>query len=352
MKLENIKPHPVVCRQSSISCAYACKRKWFLKYRLGVVLRGEQVKEGATLGKIYHRFQQLGPGHEDEVSKWVRQQQAALMTRVDKGEDLDGSMVRLANLMTELYHKAKVMFDLFNEKYPQPSYLRGVGTELKISMEYHGLIVAGTIDKLLENEQDGKFWIRDHKSTSLPLESIFGGIAWSIQARIYRMLANEYLHNNQKKVSGFIFDGILKPGIKLCRTDEKNANTWKCSLEDAYLRRVRDWYHDKEQEKEGATILSRSIIYNEPEIPPELEIALDLMLELSMMDISFEERDLNLNYPRDITREACNKYQKQCIYHDLCDSSMWKWDELFENKYKIEELLEEDEKNEDEKDTV
>jgi hypothetical protein len=331
MKLDTIQPKPVVCRQSCISCALACEMKWFLKYRLGVRLRGAEVKEGATLGKIYHKFQQFGPGRENEVLLWVREKQKVLMDRADKGEDLDGSTIRLANLMTDLYHKAEAMAHLFWERYPQPDYLRTVGTEIKISGNLpYGLIGEGTIDKLLQNEKDERFWVRDHKSTGMSLNTIFGGLKWSIQARLYRILVTGYLFGKDSVASpiGFIMDGILRPGIKLCKTDDKNAKTWKCSVEDAYLRRVKEWYKEKDQD----AMLSRAMIYDEPLYPDELIKALSLMRDLSVRPIELKD------YSRDITRAECFKYNTQCIYHDLCSTDLSQWDSLFETKYKIEEV--------------
>ncbi len=339
MKLDTIQPKPVVCRQSCISCAIACEMKWFLKYRLGVTLRGAEVKEGATLGKIYHKFQQFGPGKENEVLLWVREKQKVLMDRADKGEDLDGSMVRLANLMTDLYHKAEAMAHLFWERYPQPDYLRTVGTEIKISAPSPvlGQTIEGTIDKLLENTKDGRYWIRDHKSTGMSLDSIFGGLEWSVQSRIYRILGFHYLTTLKpftpgEWLRGFILDGILRPGIKLCRTDEKNAKTWNCSIQDAYLRRVKEWYKEKDQD----AMLSRAMIYDEPLYPDELVKALSLMRDLSVRPIELKA------YSRDITRTECFKYNTKCIYHDLCSTDLSQWDSLFETRYKIEEVKEDE----------
>jgi len=335
MKIEDIQPKAVTCRQSSMGCAVSCERCWFFQYRWGVTLRGREIKEAATLGTIYHKFQQLGPGKEQEVRAWVRGQQAELMAQADRGEDIDGNMVRLANLMTSLYHKAETMAQLFWEKYPQPSYLRSVGTELKLSMEYEGLTLEGTIDKLLENTQDGFRWIRDHKSTGRPLSCLFGGLAWSLQARMYRILVENYLGgdfaDSHLTVHGFIMDGILKPGIKLCGKDDKEAKKQNITPEEAYLRRVREWYKTEETDKGRPTILSRSLIYNEPLFPKELTDALNKMRNLIDRPVHPD------NFSRDITRMACFQWEKQCIYHDLCEAPFWRYEELFQTKYRIAE---------------
>jgi len=331
MNLEEVIPAPVTCRQSSIACAYACRRKWWCKYRMRITLRGIQAKPAATLGKIYHRLQQLGPDRREEVRAEVRKEQAALMMRVDRGEDLDGQIARLATMLTALYHKAEVMALLFWEKYPPNPHFVELGKEITHRVTRNSLVIEGTIDKLLINTTDDQVWIRDHKSTGENLETIFGGLPWSLQGRIYRILANDYLQAvlQERKARGFILDGILTPGIKLCRTDRANAKSWNCTPEEAYLRRVKDWY------KEHGMQAIRSVggLFTEPEVTSELEEAFELMRKLSIIDPSRPEL-----YSRDITRRECFAYHKQCIYHDLCSTDPNQWDGLFETKYRFEEV--------------
>ncbi len=354
MNFNKIQPLPVVCRQSCINCAIECERRWFYQYRMGVRLRGTQYKEAATLGKIYHQLQLVGSGNEQEVKVWIRGQQQALMVRVDAGEDLDGEMSRLANNLTSLYHKAEVMAHIFWEKFPQPKYLETIAKEVTHSVTLTGikpvpvglnnLVLEGTIDKLQLNKKsdEGDVWIRDHKSTGRPLAVIFGGLAWSSQARIYRVLAEDYCREHQLgqytgsyTVRGFILDGIIKPGIKLCRTDDKNAKDWNCSVEDAYLRRVKEWYKDYEvrADLKGQDSLkaidSKGIYFTEPLFPPELLKILERMKELSTHSIHPDY------FSRDITRQACFSYEKRCIYHPLCDTDPKQWDQLFETKYRL-----------------
>lgn len=336
MKIKDIQMKPFRCHQSSISCAHGCERYWFFQERWGVILRGVKVKEGATLGNIYHMLQKYGPGEEDKVKKWVRIKQANLMCRIDKGEDLDGQMIRLVNLLTTLYQKAEAMAHLFWERYPTPSYLKTIGTEIKHTMMIpsgilQGLVLEGTIDKLVQDTRNGDIWIRDHKSTGMnTLDVIFAGFIWSTQGRMYRILANDYcLGTNIRgaKIKGFILDGIMKPGIKLCKKDEKNAMAWKCSLEEAYLRRVKEWY----AEKDTGTIRSQSIIFNEPLYPSELVYEL-----CKMQDLGSRDNNPN-NYPRDPSRFHCFLYDSPCIYHDLCSAPKSRWEELFNVKYKIKD---------------
>ena len=346
MKIEEIQMRPFACHQSSISCAHGCERCWFFKERWGVELRGVQVKEGATLGNIYHKFQKLGPEKQDLVRPWVSKMQTDLMARVDKGEDLDGEMLRLANLLTTLYNKAEAMAKLFWERYPTPSYLKTIGTEIKHTYTIPsgvlaGLVLEGTLDKLLEDTRASNFWVRDHKSTGMKtLAVIFAGFPWSTQARIYRILAVDYLVKTGQDVKwavehvkGFILDGIMKPGIKLCGKDEKNSKVWNCSVEDAYLRRVKEWYAEKDTD----AIKSQAIMYNEPLYPPELVEDLRYMQELGVRGND------PTKYGRDPSRFHCMLYDSPCIYLDLCESPMSRWPELFDTKYKIKE----EEKNAD-----
>lgn len=343
MKIEEIQMRPFRCHQSSMSCAHGCGRCWFFAERWGVELRGVKVKEGATLGQIYHKFQKLGPGHEQEVRAWVTKMQTALMAQADKGEDLDGQMLRLVNLLTTLYNKAEAMARIFWERFPTPSYLKTIGTEIKHTMTIPsgplaGMILEGIIDKLVQDTRNGNIWIRDHKSTGLKtLEAIFAGFTWSPQARMYRILAKDYCNIKdwrlEGNVIGFILDGILKPGIKLCGKDDKNSKVWNCSVEDAYLRRVKEWYAEYSDKNDGRkSIESRAIMFNEPLYPHEFLIELIKMEDLSRRGNNPAE------YQRDPSRFHCFLYDSQCIYHDLCNSPKSRWPELFDIKYKIKEL--------------
>lgn len=295
------------------------------------MLRGIKVKEGALLGKIYHKFQKLGPGHEQEVRAWVRKMQTGLMAQVEKGEDLDGQILRLANLLTTLYNKAEAMARIFWERYPTPSYLKTIGTEIKHSMTIQsgslaGVILEGTIDKVVHDTRGVDVWIRDHKSTGMKtLDVIFAGFPWSTQSRIYRILAKDRFPDN--KIVGFILDGIMKPGIKLCGKDEKNSKVWNCDVNEAYLRRVKEWYAEKDTD----AIKSRAIMFNEPLYSQELQHEL-----LMMQNLSSRPND-PLMYSRDPSRFHCYLYDSACIYLDLCESPKSRWPELFDTKYKIKE---------------
>lgn len=338
MRIEDIKLRPFACHQSSISLAHGCERCFFFKERWGVELRGIKIKEGATLGQIYHRFQKLGPGYEEKVHAWVRGMQADLMARVNKGEDLDGQILRLANLLTTLYNKAEAMSRIFWERYPTPSYLKTIGTEIRHTMTIQdgvlvGLVLEGTIDKLVQDTRNGNIWIRDHKSTGMKtLDVIFAGFPWSTQARIYRILAEGCCKGRAKlmgeKVIGFILDGILKPGIKLCGKDEKNSKIWNCDVNEAYLRRVKEWYAEKDTD----AIKSQAIMFNEPLCSAELLHELARIWELS------QRPNDPKRYSRDPSRFHCFLYDSKCIYSDLCESPMSRWPELFDVKYKIKEV--------------
>lgn len=339
MILQDLKPLPAKVHQSTIKCVKACERKCFYKYKAGITLRGEKKKDAADLGNIYHKFQQLGPGHDKEVMAWVRSIQVEIMERVDAGEDLDGSLIRRANILTELFNKARAMAHIFWEMYPQPKFLRVVGSEIHHGYfdETLGVYLEGTIDRLLRDESTGYYWVRDHKSTGRNLKAILNGISWSIQPRIYRLLALNFLDPEYQcspdVLRGFIFDAIQTPNIKQCRTDQKNAKEWNCSVEDAYLRRVKDWYHEKEDD----VIVSKSVIFTEPLYSYELKADIDKMK-------AFYEKGMNPNeYMRDSTQTACFAWERECEYYDLCNRSPAQWGELFEKKYKIRE------RNEDEK---
>lgn len=348
MKIEDIQVQPFFCSQSSTKTALGCERKWFLGRKLGLGLKGIEIKESADLGQIYHKFQQFGPGNEAKVQAWVTKRQANLMQKIDKGEDLDGQMARLVNSLTVSTHKAEAMAKIFWEKYSTPDYLKVLGVEIKyrasVTLKNPNATIGGcptitiqlegTIDKLIQDTRNNNIWIRDHKSTGRPLELLFNGFPWSIQARIYRILMTAYCQQNKilGKITGFILDGILKPGIKLCGKDNKNAAAWNCTVDEAYLRRVKDWYKGKEAENEGSTVKSQSIMFNEPLVSAELQRDL-----LKMHNLSKRDNDPR-SYNRDESRSHCSVYEKPCIYMSLCSTPITQWPELIDDKYKVKKV--------------
>jgi hypothetical protein len=249
-------------------------------------------------------------------------------------EDPDGLAARFANLLTSLYNKAAAMAHLMWERYPQPENFKLIGKEIRHTMKWHGLPLEGTLDHLLQDttSEMGYIWVRDHKSTGRSLAVLFGGLPWSIQGRLYRVLAEDYIKSLPQfkvksllRVRGFILDGILTPGIKLCKKDIANAKEWNVSEEEAYLRRVKEWYQDNPKD----SMRSKGIMFTEPLFPEELVNALGKMRGLSMRPVHPSY------YLRDVTRTACFIYEKQCIFHDLCETDPSQWDELFGKKYKF-----------------
>jgi len=332
MKFDDIELWPVKCRQSCASCALTCERKWFLQYRMGVRLRGGEFKEAADLGTIYHRLQLEGVGGEEEVKKWLREKQVALVAKVEAGEDLSGNLARTANKLFELYNIAEAMFHIFVEKFPQPEWFKTIGKETKHEFMLDGVLLSGTIDKLLLDTHSGNVWIRDHKSTGRALASLFAGAAWGLQGRIYRLLAKDYLHTQGDDVlalRGFILDGITRPGIKLCKTDMANAKKWNCTAEEAYLRRVKEWYRDAEGQRDQKLMRSLAVMFTESPEPAELVNVLALFRNLAIMGPN------PAHYDRDVTRRGCFAWERECIYKDLCDTDPGQWDSLFEKKYFI-----------------
>jgi hypothetical protein len=304
-------------------------------------LRGGEFKESADLGTVYHKLQQHGPDEKgiQKVQTWLKKKQAKLMASADAGEDLDGNMVRTANALTTSFDRALVMSRIFWEKFPQPDFLETVAAEVKHKVLWNGMILSGTIDKIILNhrlrprQKLPDVWIRDHKSTGKKtLAPVFGGLSWSIQGRVYRILGNHWVSKKLKgktgKVRGFILDGILKPGIKCCKKDEKNAKEWNMSLEDAYMKRVKDWYEEYEKKNEAKALNSQSVVFNEPIFNDELVEHLGMIKELVSRPL------VPKNFPRDVTRYACFQYEKQCIYHDLCATPPALWGPLFEYRYK------------------
>jgi hypothetical protein len=128
-----------------------------------------------------------------------------------------------------------------------------------------------------------------------------------------------------KDVKGFILDMVKVPTIKLCGKDEKNAAAWECTVMEAYIKRVKEWYEEQEEE----AMKSVAIKFNEPVDNSEL---FDALLEVS--DI-WEVEALPENFSKDLTKSTCYAYEKECPYYVLCSSDPVTWPSIIEQMFEV-----------------
>jgi hypothetical protein len=257
------------------------------------------------------------------VKEYVSGMQDRLMAQIEAGEDLDGSLAGKVNVLSSLYHKAEAVANLFWARYPRnEEKWRMIAKEVKIE---DGSL-RGIVDVVDLDEKHQKTWIRDYKTTGKSLAGILTGYQYGAQLRVYRMLADAWCgQNGYPSPMGFILDAVAMPGIKMCRTDEKNAKKWDCSVEDAYLQRIKEWYEEKGKQ----VMVSTAMPFLEPVMPTELDDAIETIVDLSTTPPDPQ------NFPRDITGSYCMAWDKPCLYAPLCESSPSVWPAIIEEKYTV-----------------
>ena len=324
--LEGMKQFGGALHQSDLGMMARCMRAAMFRYKLG--LRPKTEKGGAAgLGKMFHKVVQYGPGGIKESKIWAQQQQASLWKLVEAGEDVDGSIAATVKAMTDHYNKALAVAQMYWEKYPDPEYLETLATEVYVEgpviVAGVQIMIGGTIDKLVRDKRDGRLWVRDWKTSSRDINYMMTGYQWSVQCRMYRLLA--WLWATQNEVEkpeplGFILDGVQMPTIKFCKKDKDF---------DAYIERCKQWYKDNLIE----TFVSRAIPYLEPMLNLPIQ-------ELLLKGAGAQSRadDLHVDdYPQDITASYCTNYDRQCIYYDLCNCDQHQWPEIIERKFNVVE---------------
>lgn len=341
MRPENLKVTPV--RQSSCAACAHCKRYVFFRYRAGVSPARPRKVGAASLGTLVHKIMQSGL---DAAATLVAEQTLQLESMLDN--DPLGEVERSIRTLRDQLSKANAMCTYFRELYPAPDFLQAVCTEQLVSIPFPlssvgPIALEGTIDLLVYDTRNSAFYIRDFKTTGRPVDYTLTGYAYSLQCRIYRLLALYYLEHEKGfslpdiNLPGFILDTLQVPGIKLSGADRDQAAVEKknggVKMEYIgepkfanYLERCIQWY--KDNGKPSAN--SFYILYSGRPDDAELMRALTSSA-LLLTTLTFETAD------RDLTRSHCTAYNRTCDYYPMCSSDPQLWPGLLEQHYEVEE---------------
>ena len=310
-----------------------CPRLFMYRNKWGLIPKVQPYSGSAKLGKIIHRLLQKGKEGVETVHQEIIKDHVVLTERIKNGEDMTGDLARAANELSDTYQKALAVVSIFWEKFPPSEYMETVCREQPIEAVYvqgsdtrtmDGLPIIGIVDWVVKDTRNGSYWIRDTKSTSRSFESITTGFKFSIPCRFYRILA-EIGTPWGHEVKGFILDMLATPSIRMCGTDEKAAAKLGCTVLEAYIGRVKEWY-EKEGEK---SIASVGIAFNESTYNREIVMALAYMQRLWGLppDPSC--------FARDQTKSMCYAYERMCPYYGLCSSDTATWPAQIEQFYQV-----------------
>ena len=344
-------------RQSSIGTCLHCKRAYMFRYRWCIFPGQRPFAEAANQGSIVHRLLQVGPDRIEEVKQAIFERVSVLEDQIEKGEDLLGYFAVEASKLLRQFDKAVAMVTLLWERYPRPDYLKVLAQEKDVTTTFRlgmpdntslHIELSGILDEIDIDERTGHIYIRDYKSSGRDIEYTLTGYLYSLQCRIYRLLAGAYLQGIEeykgRSPEGFILEYLRVPSIIFGDKDKdytehehtftRGARKGQVEIRrkyegvptfENYLKRCKEWY-----EKEGVeAVQSFSIRFNEPVMPPELFT--DLCLTAVYQTIPA----VPANFPRDETTSHCKFMQKVCPYYKLCSSDEGMWDAIIETEFRV-----------------
>lgn len=371
-------------RQSNISACLHCPRYYMYRYRWGLEQKGIRKQGAKGLGSITHRLLQLGPDGEAQVRQEIEEQKEKLSASIEAGEDIFGEASKALQELSQQYAKAVAICRVLWEKHPRSAALVSLVAEEEFLTDVMldgkvTTVIAGRLDEIFLNKETRRLWVRDYKTTSRAIEGTIAGYAWSLQCRLYRLLAHlyfldlisceEYLQDvkdsgksnpnldrrletlkilkdyniEDTSPSGFVLDVIKTPTIVMGQQDrdyilydhtitrgprkgeveKRKEYTGEEPVFENYLERVKQWY----EEQEVKPVRSFSIMYNEDVLNDELKHALKLVTYYMQME------PVPPNFRRDVTRARCNYYDRVCEYYDLCNSDESRWPAVIAEKY-------------------
>jgi len=343
--------------QSSLSACLGCKRYYMLCDRWCLKPK-RRFARAASQGSITHRLLQLGREGKEQVRDEVWKDINIAINHVEAGEDLLGDWAMIATTLEQQWYKALCMCNLLWDSHPEnPKHItlareEKVGFNIKLGQpgEEDAIVVAleGTLDHVIYDTVGEKGWIRDYNTSSRPPEFTTTGYQWSLQCRMYRLLAGAFLQNlNAHKgqgVAGFILDVLQVPMISMCGKDrdfDEVEHTFKSGkrkgetetrrefkgrpIFENYLKRVQAWYPENDKEP----VQSNAVMFTESTLPDEFRNDLRIGAVYQAIDA------VPQNFPRDETTRYCKNYEKQCPYYDLCSSNPAGWDEIINQKFDV-----------------
>jgi hypothetical protein len=313
-----------VIRQSVLKDFTCCRRKFLYQHVLGLVPKATKRSPACDTGDFWHQLMRVlydTGGSVGEAVRMVEPVYRLVMDELGKlaAEDLSGEYERQAREVTASWHKAQVMAKLFWNRYPlSGAKVVECETPLAIRVGMDGPILQVTPDLLVEALDDGSLWIEDHKSSGDPPSAVMVGKAWAYQTNLYRFVVEMA---KKMPVKGFIYNIMQTPGIKLCGTDEKEAKKTGVSPEEAYLKRVSDWYGEKPEETiKSAWIPAASL-------PPQSfsNFRTTTLAALIGVQALIDGRMDLLGFDQDATCYNCQRFGRTCEFLGLCESAPASW---------------------------
>jgi hypothetical protein len=339
-------------RSSAISCFEHCPRKFLYQCKLG--LQPKSYSSALHLGRVFHLvLQSLFTGADREVAlnaahgHTVRQT-AKVLAGADPGGFLpSGETVdQVLATIDEDYNKGRAMAAAFMEFVPfdwskwevleTPDGLPCVELLLQTKIAGIAAPLIAPCDLALLKKGTRDVWIVDHKTTSMKTLARARSVRISSQIALYRLVLQAHLDSwfdtlegigePRLRVVGSIHNIVQKPTIKYCpKTKDKDGF-------DHYIQRVHTWYKEKHEANAGSDssspILQTATAFTDPVLGMELYLRLQ-----QQSRAGYSNPDLNRFYRAG--DYACQTFNHECPYADLCSSAPATWLSIIERKFDI-----------------
>lgn len=270
---------------SGMTVAKQCWKKYDWKYNHGIepIDQGRHVK----LGKIIHEaFEKYYNGATDaSVSKFIAEEFAFERSRVEL-TDVEEVMISEA-MCVGMWTAFPKDMHVFQEIIPEREFKLDVG----------GIEIVGRMDGLVK--KDGRWWVREMKTTSLNHRQFKERMEVSEQASLYVWAAKKIGFD----VCGVVYDGLHKPALR--KTQRETA--------DEFASRIKKDYRDRPD-----VYFQREYVYRTDAAIKQFET--DLMDMVRDLMVKKEHGGWYRN------TNSCLSFAGECSYKKIC--FMDKVDEL------------------------
>lgn len=360
-------PLPVVqsprLRQSTIYDYRSCPRKFLLRHRCNLELKGKGSKRSLDVGTFFHELMASLYKTDEKLMGQLTIDQLIEERVLAAAESIESPELVRQELNSR-QALAEVMVDIYWDMFPlDRSKFRLLEAEEVVRNEW----AEGIPDAVLEDTRNGNLWLVDHKTEGRDGMIRSAPLTFELQPRLYRMLLQEklgrpivgVLHNiivkcplefGQNDRPFTEYDHVLTRGPRKGQTIRKKEYTSEEPEYELYLNRVRDWYlaegeYELERDKREANpmlLQSWTRFAGNPYIDEELGVEIEQvrraaghMSSCPMVGDPAVHEDWAMDYPRH--DGSCRAYNSLCEFIGLCTSDPATWPERVSQDFQLRE---------------
>ncbi len=264
---------------SMMNVAKQCWKKYDWKYNVGIepIDQGSALKLGAIIHDafyIYYTKPELQPG---DIALFIEDKFAEELSRVEQSEIEELQIMKaICQGMWSAYPKDLKDFQSILPEHP-------------FSLDFNGMSIEGRLDGLVQ--KDGKWWVRETKTTSLAQRQFKERVTISDQATLYYWAARKL----RFPVEGIMYDALHKPLLR--KSQKEDANGFGLRIRLDYQQRPEHYF-------------TREYVYR-----TELDIK---MFEEDLLAFQKDliQKDKEGGYYRN--QNSCMSFNSACPYLKIC----------------------------------